>query len=66
MFMCDVTKTPPYESNFVFKTVNYCSFVNGDVSIKFNGKDNCIVLEFDISLAGSIGSIAVLAHFFKM
>ena len=38
MFMCDVTKTPPYARYFV--AVNYCLFANGDVSIRFNGKDD--------------------------
>ena len=27
-------------------TVNYCLFANGDVSIRFNGKDDNIVLEY--------------------
>ena len=36
MFMCDVTKTPPY--------ARY-SFVQGDVSMG-NGKDDNVVLEF--------------------
>ena len=27
-------------------TVNYCLFANGDVSIRFNGKDDNVVLEF--------------------
>ena len=27
-------------------TVNYCLFANGDVSIRFNGKDENVVLEF--------------------
>ena len=38
MFMCDVTKTPPYTRNLF--TVNYCLFANGDVSIRFSGKDD--------------------------
>ena len=32
-----------------FFTVNYCLFANGDVSIRFNGKDDNVVLEFDIT-----------------
>ena len=31
-------------------TVNYCLFTNGDVSIRFNGKDDNIVLELEILL----------------
>ena len=41
--MCDVTKTPPYARNFF--TANYCLFANGDVSIRFNGNDDNVVLE---------------------
>ena len=26
-------------------TVNYCLFANGDVSIRFNGKDDNVVLD---------------------
>ena len=40
MFMCYVTKTPPYAHNFV--TLNYCLFANSDVSIRLNGKDDKI------------------------
>ena len=43
MFMCDVTKTPLYAHNLF--TVNYCLFANSDVSIRFNGKNDNIVLE---------------------
>ena len=42
MFMCDVTKMPPYRRNVV--TVNYCLFANGDISIRFSGKDDNVVL----------------------
>ena len=27
-------------------TVNYCSYSHGDVSIRFNGKDDNVVLEY--------------------
>ena len=29
-------------------TVNYCLFAHGDVSIRFNGKNDNVVLEFDL------------------
>ena len=35
MFMCDV----------ILFTVNYCLFANGDVSFRFNGKVDNVVLE---------------------
>ena len=44
MFMCEVTKTPTYAHNLF--TVNYCQFANGDVSIRLNGKDDNVVLEY--------------------
>ena len=47
MFMCDVTKTSPYARNMF--TVNNCLFANGDVSIRFNGKDDNFVLEFALN-----------------
>ena len=50
MFMCDVTKTPHYARYFV--TVNYCLFANGDVSIRFNGKDDNVVLELLLKNSG--------------
>ena len=31
----------------ILSTVNYCLFANGDVSIRFNGKDDNVVLEFN-------------------
>ena len=30
----------------LFSTVNYCSFAHGDVSIRFNGKNDNVVLEY--------------------
>ena len=33
-------------SRVILFTVNYCLFANGDVSIRFNGKDDNDVLEF--------------------
>ena len=48
MFMCDITKTSPYASNFLF-TVNYCLFANGEVSIRFNGKDNVLSIFYRIN-----------------
>ena len=38
---------------FLF-TVNYCLFVNSDVSIKFNGKDDNVVLEMRFTYKWSI------------
>ena len=48
MFMCDVIKTPPYARAILF-TVNYCLFANGDVSIRFYGEIDNVVLESFIS-----------------
>ena len=46
MFMRDVTKTPPYARNLVCSIfLIFCLFANGDVSIRFNGKDDSVVLE---------------------
>ena len=45
MFICDDTKT-----RVILFTVNYCLFANGDVSIRFNGKDDNVVLEYTINL----------------
>ena len=42
MFMCDVTKMPLHPRNFVYGEL---SFANGDVSIRFNGKYDNVVLE---------------------
>ena len=50
MFMCHVTKMPPYARRVILFTVNYCLFANGDVSIRFNGKDYNVVLEYIIIL----------------
>ena len=38
MFMCDITKMPPYERNFVYSELLF--ICKGDVSIRFNGKDD--------------------------
>ena len=32
---------------YILFTVNYCLFANCDVSIRFNGKDDNVVLEFN-------------------
>ena len=49
MFMCDVTKTPPYARNFVYSELLFiCKPANGDVSIRFNGKDDNVVLEYRV------------------
>ena len=40
----NIRKTCPY--TVILFTVNYCLFANGDVSIRFNGKDDNVVLEF--------------------
>ena len=57
MFMCDVTKT--HLTRVILLTVNYCSFANGDVSIRFNGKDDNVVLEYQI-----LGKFMILCCFF--
>ena len=44
MFMCNVTKG--HLARVILFTVNYCLFANDDVSIRFNGKDDNIVLKF--------------------
>ena len=46
MLMCEVTKR--HLTRVILFTVNYCLFANGDVSIRFNGKDNMGVLESKI------------------
>ena len=46
IFMYDVTKTPPYVRNFVYSEL---LFANVDVSIRFNGKDDNVVLEFALA-----------------
>ena len=45
MLMCGVTKR--YLTRVILFTVNHCQclFANGDVSIRFNGKDDNVVLE---------------------
>ena len=47
MFMCNITKMQPYARKFVYN-LNYCLFANGDVSIRFSGKDDDSVLESKI------------------
>ena len=44
MFMCNVTKTSPYLRNFV-NSDDYRLFANSDVSIRFNGKYDNVLLE---------------------
>ena len=43
MFMCDVTKTLPYALYFGYSELLYG---NGDVSIRFDGKDDNVVIEY--------------------
>ena len=43
MFMCDIKKR--HLTCIILFTVNYCLFANGDVSIRFNGKDDNVMLE---------------------
>ena len=44
MFMCDVTKAPPYAHNFVYSELFL--FANVDVSIRFKGKTITSCLNF--------------------
>ena len=46
--MCDVQKH--HLTRIILFTVNYCLFANGDVSIRFNGKDDNAVLESSVSI----------------
>ena len=50
MFMFDVSKR--HLTSVILFTVNYCLFANGDGSIRFNGKDENVVLEFSFSHLG--------------
>ena len=43
-----VTSQKRHLTRVILLTVNYCSFANGDVSIRFNGKDENVVLEYQI------------------
>ena len=43
MFMCDIKKS--HLTHIILFTVNYSLSVNGDVSIRFSGKDVNIMLE---------------------
>ena len=40
-----VTSQKSHLTHIILFTVNYCLFANGDVSIRFNGKDDNVVLE---------------------
>ena len=42
MFMCDITKTPPYGRYFVYSEL---LFANSDISIRFSGKEENAVLQ---------------------
>ena len=44
MFMCDVTKTPPYARIFVYSELLFISNSNVSGSIRFSGKDDNVVL----------------------
>ena len=46
MFICDVTKARSFARNSL--AVNYRLFSHGDVSYRFNGKHDYVVLELDI------------------
>ena len=52
MYMWDVTKTPPYAHNFVYSELLLIE--NGDVSIRFNGKDDNVVLECPLKWVSAI------------
>ena len=47
--MSDVTKTP--YAHYFFP-VNYCLFANGEISIRFNGQDDNVVLECHMIVSG--------------
>ena len=44
MFTCDVTKARSFARNFVSR--DYRLFSHGDVSYRFNGKNDNVVLEY--------------------
>ena len=44
MFTCDVTKARSFARNFVSRELSFIS--HGDVSYRFNGKNDNVVLEF--------------------
>ena len=44
MFMRDVKKR--HITRIILFTVNYCLFANDDISIRFSGKDDNVVLEY--------------------
>ena len=52
MFMCDITKTPPNAHNIVY--IELFLFANGDVSIRFSGKDDNVVLELVMALVSVV------------
>ena len=37
-------------TRIILFTVNYCLFANGGVSIRFNAKDDNVVLEYELTL----------------
>ena len=43
MFICDVTKARSFARNFVSRELSFIS--KGDVSYRFNGKNDNVVLE---------------------
>ena len=49
MFTYDVTKRAP--SHAISLAVNYRLFSHGDVSYRFNGKNDNVVLEYLLSLS---------------
>ena len=52
MLMCDITKTPPYVRHFINSEL--LLIANRDVSIRFNGKDNNVMLESPIKIPEGI------------
>ena len=44
-FLC-ATSQKRHLTRVILFAVNYCLFANGDVSIRFNGKDDNVVLEY--------------------
>ena len=42
------TSQKRFLTRVILLTVNYCLFANGDVSIRFNWKDDNVVLEYSL------------------
>ena len=62
--LCATSQKRYLKRIFLF-TVNYCIFANGDISIRFNGKDDNVVLELHF-MAITSNEIVFLCVFIQM